>query len=74
LCKENDIPVYEKNFYVEDCHISDEAFASGTFAGVIPVVEIDGNKLSGGKRGELTERLQRLYIEDIENLYPPHDG
>jgi len=73
LCKENDIPVYEKNFLLEDCYISDEAFVSGTFAGVIPVMKIDGHELHGAKRGELTERLQKLYKEDIEKLYPPHD-
>ena len=73
LCKENDIPMFERNFHVEDCHSVDEAFVTGTFAGVIPVVEIDGHELSGGKRGELTERLQQIYKNDIETLYPPSD-
>ena len=73
LCKENDIPMFERNFHVEDCHSADEAFVTGTFAGVIPVVEIDGHELSGGKRGELTERLQQIYKNDIETLYPPSD-
>lgn len=73
ICKENEILVFERNFHVEDCHSSDEAFVTGTFAGVIPVVEIDGHKISGGIRGDLTERLQQLYKEDIDNLYPAHD-
>ncbi len=73
LCKKNDIPVFERNFHVEDCHSADEAFVTGTFAGVIPVVEIDGHELSGGERGELTERLQEIYKKDIDTLYPPSD-
>jgi len=73
LCKENDIPVFERNFHVEDCHSADEAFVTGTFAGVIPVVEMDGHEISGGKRGALTERLQDIYKKDIYSLYPPSD-
>ncbi len=73
LCKENKIPVFERNFHVEDCHSADEAFVTGTFAGVIPVVEIDGHELSGGERGEFTERLQEIYKKDIDTLYPPSD-
>ncbi len=73
LCKENDIPVFERNFHVEDCHSADEAFVTGTFAGVIPVVEMDGHEISGGKRGALTERLQDIYKKDINSLYTPSD-
>ena len=73
LCKENDIPVFERNFHVEDCHSADEAFVTGTFAGVIPVVEMDGHEISGGKRGALTERLQDIYKKDINSLCPPSD-
>ena len=73
LCKENDIPIFERNFHVEDCHSADEAFVTGTFAGVIPVVEMDGHEISGGKRGALTERLQDIYKKDINSLYPPSD-
>ena len=73
LCKENDIPMFERNFHVEDCYSADEAFVTGTFAGVIPVVEIDEHRISAGKRGELTKRLQNIYKIDIDTLYPPSD-
>ena len=66
LCEENDIPVFQKDFLVEEVHSADEAFVTGTFAGVIPVSEVDGHELSGGKRGDMTERLQQLYIELIK--------
>lgn len=70
ICRDNDIPILEKNFTVEDVHSADECFVTGTFAGVIPVVEVDGNQVSGGVRGLLTKRLQSLYQEQLEELYP----
>lgn len=70
LCAEHDIPVFQKNYLVDDVHSADECFVTGTFAGVIPVVEVDGNIISGGGRGPLTEKLQMLYKERIEMLYP----
>ena len=65
LCKENNIPVYEKNFLIQDVYNADEVFVTGTFAGVIPVVEIDGRIMS---KGNLTNELQNLYANDIKNL------
>ena len=53
-----------------DVHSSNEAFITGTFAGIIPAVEIDGQAISGGKRGELTFRLQKYYSEILAQLYP----
>lgn len=65
LCKANDIPVFEKNFRLMQCYSADEAFTTGTFAGLAPVGEIDGRTIGTGKRGPLTERLQGLYLEHI---------
>jgi len=68
LCKEYDIPVYEKNFNVEDVHTADEVFVTGTFAGVIPVISVDGKIIGNGTRGSITESLQNWYALDIEKL------
>ena len=68
LCKEYDIPVYEKNFNVEDVHTAGEVFVTGTFAGVIPVISVDGKIISDGTRGSITESLQNWYALDIEKL------
>jgi branched-chain amino acid aminotransferase len=65
LCKRNDIPVYEKNFSLMQCYGAQEAFVTGTFAGLTPVKEIDGRCIGDGKRGEMTERLQQLYLQLI---------
>ena len=64
LCKENNIPIHEKNFLMEDVYSADEAFVTGTFAGIIPVIEIDGIKIN---KGPMTKKLQELYTNDINN-------
>ncbi|MEM6476252.1 MAG: aminotransferase class IV [Pseudomonadota bacterium] len=60
VCRENDIPVFEKNFSLTDVYGADEAFVTGTFAGVVPVTEIDGRALTAS-RGPMVGRLQGLY-------------
>jgi branched-chain amino acid aminotransferase len=65
VCRENAIPVYEKDFSLTEVYGADEAFVTGTFAGVAPVTEVDGRRISAG-RGPLVERLQRLYLELID--------
>ena len=60
LCKANGIPAFERNFSLTDVYGADEAFVTGTFAGVVPVRTIDGRHLTDG-RGPMVERLQGLY-------------
>ena len=55
---------------MEDVHSADEAFVTGTFAGIIPAVEIDRQAVSGGVRGEITHMLQDIYDDQLAQLYP----
>ncbi len=68
LCKSHGIPVHEKNFSLTETYSADEAFVTGTFAGVAPVRKIDGRQIGTGKRGTITKKLQQLYVQllDIE--------
>ena len=70
ICKEKNIPIYERDFSVEDVHTSDEAFVTGTFAGIIPAINIDGYKISNGVRGKITSTLQKYYSNRLTSLYP----
>jgi branched-chain amino acid aminotransferase len=65
LCNENNIPVLERNFSLTDVYGADEAFVTGTFAGVVPAHTIDGRVVSEG-RGPMVARLQHLYKALIE--------
>lgn len=65
LCRAHDIPVYEKAFSLTDVYGADEAFVTGTFGSLTPVVEVDGREMGIGKRGPLTSRLSDLYAEAV---------
>ena len=67
LCKKNDIPAFERDFSLSDVRSADEAFVTGTFAGLTPVVSFDGKAVGGGIRGPLCERLQNLYIDLVRS-------
>ena len=66
LCEQNNIPVMQKNFSLTDVYGADEAFVTGTFAGLAPVSEIDGRVIGDGQRGPMVERLQQLYLDMLE--------
>ena len=61
ICRENGIASFEKSFSLTDVYGADEAFVTGTFAGVVPVHTIDGRTIGDGRRGPVVERLQSLY-------------
>jgi branched-chain amino acid aminotransferase len=66
LCRRHGIPVYERDFSLFDVYSAEEAFVTGTFAGVVPAVEVDGRRIGAGERGPVTERLQKHYLEFID--------
>jgi len=66
LCEQNDIPVRQKNFSLTDVYGANEAFVTGTFAGLAPVAEIDGRVIGDGQRGPMVEKLQQLYLAMLE--------
>lgn len=65
LCRANGIPVHEKNFSVMQAYGADEAFVTGTFAGLTPVFDIDGRQIGDAVRGPMVDRLQALYRDLI---------
>jgi branched-chain amino acid aminotransferase len=65
ICREQGIPVFEKNFSLTEVYGAEEAFVTGTFAGVVPAQTIDGRVITSG-RGPMVERLQGLYKALVE--------
>lgn len=61
MCEEHGIPVRELDFSLTKVYSADEAFVTGTFAGQVPVVAVDGRVVGDGTRGPVVERLQQLY-------------
>ena len=65
LCTTNSLKLNETRFTLEQALDADEAFISGASSYVLPVVNIDGHELSGGKPGELTLQLRKIYLEHV---------
>ncbi|WP_395621840.1 aminotransferase class IV [Sphingomonas daechungensis] len=64
VAREAGLPAVEKDFSLTDVYGADEAFVTGTFAGIVPVREVDGRQLEC--RGPMVERLQGLYRDRVE--------
>jgi len=63
VCKENNIPVYEKNFSLVDVYSADEAFITGTLGSLRHVINIDGRSIGNSDQpGPMNIRLKKLYL------------
>ena len=67
VCRQNGIPVFEKNYSLVDTYGADEAFLTGTFGAQTPVSEIDGRQIGTGTMGPVTQRIRDLYKALIES-------
>lgn len=65
LCRDNGIPVAEKNYSVYEAVSADEAFLTGTFGAQTPVASIDGKPIGDGTRPVMA-RIQSLYKDAID--------
>ena len=61
LCRQNEIPVFERNFSLVDVYGADEAFLTGTFGAQTPVSELDDRVIGSGELGPVTTRIRSLY-------------
>jgi branched-chain amino acid aminotransferase len=58
------VAAFERNFSLTDVYGADEAFVTGTYAGLVPVRSIDGRPIGDGSRPML-ERLRGLYADAV---------
>lgn len=66
LAQAASIPTREVEFSLTSVYGADEAFVTGTFAGLVPVAKVDGRLIGGGTPGPVTARLQQLYAADMD--------
>ena len=71
VCANNDIPVEERTFTLEELNQADEVFVSGTTTEITPVIEIEGSKVGTGTPGPVTRKLQELFEKEIEKECGP---
>jgi len=53
---------------LEDLRSADEAFFTGTAVEVTPIRELDGELIGDGRRGSVTERIQRAFLAATSGL------
>ena len=66
VCKVNNIEVREANFSLFDVYGADEAFVTGTFAGITPVISIDGKTIGECSNNEMSATLEKYYRRLVE--------
>ena len=64
LCNQNNIQIFEKNFYLEDVYEANECFITGTLGSLTPVLELDHKKFNKDSF-VIMNQLNRLYSELI---------
>ncbi len=66
ICKNNKIPIYEKNFSLVDVYSSQEAFITGTLGSLTQVTNVDDRLIGNVNHGwPVTEKLRKLYKDLI---------
>ncbi len=66
ICKNNQIECSETNFTFEDVKDCNEAFVTGTFAGIIPVSKLEGRELESTNVDSLVNKIRMLYNKKIQ--------
>jgi branched-chain amino acid aminotransferase len=74
LAQDLGIPLIETLVPRELLYIADEVFFSGTAAEVTPVRSVDRIKVGAGRRGPITEKLQRAFFDLVEGRSPDRHG
>ena len=63
LCEQAGVTARERRFSLTEVYGADEAFVTGTFAGLVHVHTVDGRRIGAGECGPTVRRLQELYRE-----------
>ncbi len=72
LAAELDIPILERRITRDEVYIADEAFFTGTAAEVLPIRDVDERTIGTGRRGEITEQLQKMYFVQVTGRRSQH--
>lgn len=64
LAADHQIRIEERPFTIKEALAADEALMSAASCSVLPVVELDGQKIGDGKPGMVFKQLRALYLEN----------
>lgn len=66
FAEENNIPIHEKAFTLNDIQTADEMFLTSSISEIIPIIQVNERKIADGKRGPIAEKLQHAYEVDAQ--------
>jgi branched-chain amino acid aminotransferase len=68
IAKEFNIPVVEQAVPREMLYLADELFFTGTAAEVSPIRSVDRITIGTGKRGPITEKIQKRFFDYVNGV------
>jgi branched-subunit amino acid aminotransferase/4-amino-4-deoxychorismate lyase len=68
FAEELGVVVKERSVTTHDLRAAEEAFVTSSVAEILPVVEVNDEKIGPGKPGKVTRRLQRCYREAVQEF------
>jgi branched-chain amino acid aminotransferase len=72
VAKDLGIEVKEKRITRDEVYLADEAFFTGTAAEVTPIASVDGRQIGIGKRGPITQQLQKAFFDIVSGKNPKY--
>ena len=60
------MPFVAKRITRDEVYTADEAFFTGTAAEVTPIRELDNRAIGSGRRGPVTEKLQKAFFDVVQ--------
>ncbi|MCH1416815.1 MAG: aminotransferase class IV [Gammaproteobacteria bacterium] len=67
VCNKNNIKCVQSDFTFDNIRKCKEAFVTGTFAGIIPVSQLEGRKLESINSDSLVNKIRFLYNQEIKS-------
>jgi branched-chain amino acid aminotransferase len=74
LAREAGLRIRQQVIPREALYISDEVFMSGTAAEITPVTKIDNIVIGAGRRGPVTEKIQKAFFDIVEGRTADRHG
>jgi branched-chain amino acid aminotransferase len=68
------IDAVERQIDRTELYNADEVFLCGTGAQISPVIEIDRRTIGGGRPGQVTRELSRIYFDAVRGRLPAYRG
>ena len=72
ICRGLNLEVVERLITRDELYIADEVFLTGTAAEITPVREIDNRTIGNGGKGDVTDRIQKMFFDIVQGKVSEH--